>query len=62
MERDLRKIRQRLQREGWIVLRQVGPHTVYAHPAGGRHVIVPHGRGDLPTGTALAIAMQAGWN
>ncbi|MBB4235377.1 putative RNA binding protein YcfA (HicA-like mRNA interferase family) [Rhizobium esperanzae] len=29
---------------------------------GGQSIIVPHPKKDLPIGTALAIAKQAGWN
>jgi predicted RNA binding protein YcfA (HicA-like mRNA interferase family) len=61
VERDLRKIRQRLESEGWLVLRDAGPHTVYGHPSKGGRIAVPKGRGDLPAGTAMSIAKAAGW-
>jgi predicted RNA binding protein YcfA (HicA-like mRNA interferase family) len=60
-ERDLAKIRARLAREGWQILRNDGDHTVYTHPERKGRVILPKGRGDLPPGTARSIAKQAGW-
>ena len=61
VERDLRKIKDRLKGEGWLILRNDGDHTVYHHPDKKGRVIVPKGRGDLPTGTANSIAKSAGW-
>lgn len=61
VERDLRKIRQRLESEGWLMLRDAGPHMVFRHPAKAGRIIVPKGRGDLPQGTAMSIARAAGW-
>ncbi|WP_413993697.1 type II toxin-antitoxin system HicA family toxin [Labrys okinawensis] len=60
MERDLRKIRQRLENEGWIA-RNDGDHMVYTHAEKKGRVVVPKGRGDLPSGTARSIAKAAGW-
>ena len=60
IERDLMKIRQRLEREGWVS-RDAAKHHVYTHPARSQTVVVPKGRGDLPTGTARQIAKIAGW-
>ncbi len=59
-ETDLRKIRDRLNAEGWIA-RDDGKHTVYKHPEKQGRPIVPKGRGDLPEGTARSIAKAAGW-
>ena len=60
MERDIRKIRQRLERDGWIE-RNAGDQMVYTHPEKKGRVVVPKGRGDLPSGTARSIEKQAGW-
>ncbi len=60
MDRDIRRIKQRLASEGWAG-RDSGPHTVYTHPSKPGRVVVPKGRGDLPAGTARSIANAAGW-
>jgi predicted RNA binding protein YcfA (HicA-like mRNA interferase family) len=60
-EVDLRAIRLRLDREGWRTRPSKGPHEIYVHPSKPGHVAVPRGRGDLPVGTARAIAISAGW-
>ncbi|WP_416797545.1 type II toxin-antitoxin system HicA family toxin [Ciceribacter azotifigens] len=59
MERDSRKIIQRLKEEGFELISVRGSHHKLRR---GRHtVIVPHPKKDLPLGTARAIARQAGW-
>ena len=61
LETDIRKIKARLEREGWIG-REGGNHKVYTHPEKpGRRAVVPQGRGSLPPGTARDIAKAAGW-
>ena len=57
---DLKKIRQRLETEGWQLRPSKGPHDIYTLP-GRPLVAVPRGRGDLSPGTARAIARNAGW-
>ncbi len=59
MERNSRKIIQRLKQEGFVEVSVVGSHHKFAKS--GRTVIVPHPKKDLPEGTARAIAKQAGW-
>lgn len=59
METDSRKIVKRLQAEGWACVSTKGSHHKFRK--GGRTVIVPHPKKDLPTGTARAIAKMAGW-
>jgi len=61
IERDLRRIRQRLSEGGWTIVRQDGPHDVFRHPDRKGVVVVPRHRGELATGTARSIAQQAGW-
>jgi predicted RNA binding protein YcfA (HicA-like mRNA interferase family) len=56
---DIQEIRRKLEREGWMVMRDSGPHTIYGK--GTARVVVPKGRGDLKTGTALNINKTAGW-
>ncbi len=58
---DSRLILQRLNREGWTLIRTRGSHHVLRHPTTRATVIVQHPRKDLPTGTLNAIYKQAGW-
>ncbi|MER8376935.1 type II toxin-antitoxin system HicA family toxin [Mesorhizobium sp. M1409] len=59
MERDSRKIVKRLREEGFELISVRGSHHKFRK--GGIVLIVPHPEKDLPTGTARAIAKQAGW-
>jgi predicted RNA binding protein YcfA (HicA-like mRNA interferase family) len=59
MERDSRKILKRLVAEGWEPVSVRGSHHKFRK--GGRTLIVPHPKKDLPAGTARAIAKDAGW-
>jgi predicted RNA binding protein YcfA (HicA-like mRNA interferase family) len=59
MDRDSRKIVKRLIAEGFVFVSARGSHHKFVRD--GCVVIVPHPRKDLPTGTARAIAKQAGW-
>jgi predicted RNA binding protein YcfA (HicA-like mRNA interferase family) len=59
MERDSKKIVRRLIDDGFELVSVSGSHHKYRK--GNRTVIVPHPKRDLPTGTARAIAKQAGW-
>lgn len=59
MERNSHKIIARLKREGFELISVKGSH--HKLRKGGQTIIVPHPKKDLPIGTALAIAKQAGW-
>jgi predicted RNA binding protein YcfA (HicA-like mRNA interferase family) len=59
MERDSRKIIERLKDEGFDLVAVRGSHHKFRKD--GRTVIVPHPKKDLPLGTARNIAKQAGW-
>ena len=59
MERDSRRIVKRLLGDGFVIVSVKGSHHKFARD--GQTVIVPHPKKDLPTGTARAIARQAGW-
>jgi predicted RNA binding protein YcfA (HicA-like mRNA interferase family) len=59
MERDSKKIVRRLLNEGFELINIAGSHHKFRK--GAVTVIVPHPKKDLPTGTARAIAKQAGW-
>ena len=59
IERDSRKIIQRLNCEGWALRATAGSHHQYVN--GNARVTVPHPKKDLPLGTARQIARAAGW-
>ena len=59
MERDSRKIVQRLIADGFVLVSVKGSHHKFRK--GETVVIVPHPKKDLPTGTARSIARMAGW-
>jgi predicted RNA binding protein YcfA (HicA-like mRNA interferase family) len=59
MEKDSRKIIQRLKAEGFELVSVSGSHHRFRKDD--RTIIVPHPKKDLPLGTARAIAKQAGW-
>lgn len=59
MEKDSRKIIQRLKAEGYELVAISGCHHKFRK--NGKTIIVPHPKKDLPLGTARAIAKQAGW-
>jgi len=59
METDSKKIVKRLEAEGWEHVSTKGSHAKFRK--GGKTVIVPHPKKDLPTGTARSIAKMAGW-
>lgn len=63
MERDSKRIVRRLVAEGFELASVKGSHHKFVRREGAlvRIVIVPHPKKDLPTGTARAIARQAGW-
>jgi len=59
LERDSRKIVKRLKDDGFELISVRGSHHKFRK--GEIVLIVPHPEKDLPTGTARAIAKQAGW-
>jgi predicted RNA binding protein YcfA (HicA-like mRNA interferase family) len=59
MERNSRRIIQRLKAEGFEEIAISGSHHKFRK--GDRTVIVPHPKKDLPEGTVRNIARAAGW-
>ena len=59
LERDSCKIVKRLKDDGFELISVRGSHHKFRK--GEIVLIVPHPEKDLPTGTARAIAKQAGW-
>lgn len=51
----------RLKAEGWKQAHVNGSHHKFKHPDKPGHVVVPHPKRDLPTGTVRSIYRQAGW-
>jgi predicted RNA binding protein YcfA (HicA-like mRNA interferase family) len=47
--------------DGWRFDRTDGDQEIWKREKGEGRVVVPKGRGELPTGTAHGIARQAGW-
>jgi predicted RNA binding protein YcfA (HicA-like mRNA interferase family) len=58
---DSRRIIQRLNREGFDLLRVSGSHHQFKHPISGRRVTVVHPKKDLPLKTVRSIYEQTGW-
>jgi predicted RNA binding protein YcfA (HicA-like mRNA interferase family) len=56
-----KEIIRRLESEGWYCAGGKGDHQKYKHPSKAGHVVVPHPRKDMPTGTLRNIFRQAGW-
>ena len=59
MQRSSRKIIAALRRDGFELVAVRGSHHKFRK--GGRTVVVPHPKKDLPPGTVRSIARQAGW-
>jgi predicted RNA binding protein YcfA (HicA-like mRNA interferase family) len=59
MERNSKRIVRRLLDDGFDLIGISGSHHKFRK--GAVTVVVPHPKKDLPTGTARAIAKQAGW-
>ena len=56
-----RAIIQRLEQDGFILLRVSGSHHIFYRSQNRNLVIVPHPRKDLPKGTVRNIYKKAGW-
>lgn len=52
----------RLESEGWHRVGGKGDHAKFKHPEKSGHVVVPHPRKDIATGTLRNIYRQAGWD
>lgn len=59
MERNSGKIIRRLKKDGFALVSVRGSHHKFVKD--GKVIVVPHPKKDLPSGTARAIAKQAGW-
>jgi predicted RNA binding protein YcfA (HicA-like mRNA interferase family) len=61
LERNSKKIMQRLKKEGWSVASIEGSHHKLKHPKFKHPIILVHPKKDLPTGTARQVHKAAGW-
>ena len=59
MERESRDVVKRLKSDGFVLVGIRGSHHKFRK--GGKTIIVPRPKKDLPLGTACAIAKAAGW-
>ena len=59
IETDSGRIIRKLKDDGFVLVSMKGSHHKFRK--GGKTVIVPHPKKDLPVGTARNIAKQAGW-
>jgi predicted RNA binding protein YcfA (HicA-like mRNA interferase family) len=60
IETERSKVRRRLEREGWLIVRHGAEHDVYRHPAKPGTIVLPRHR-VLSMGVARQIARVAGW-
>jgi predicted RNA binding protein YcfA (HicA-like mRNA interferase family) len=55
-----REVIQRLSKDGWYEVHQVGSHKQFKHPIKPGRVTVPYPTRDIPMGTLRSIEKQAG--
>lgn len=55
------KLKARLERDGWQVVRVQGDHHVMKHPTKKVTLVLVHPKKDLPLGTVKQIYKSAGW-
>jgi predicted RNA binding protein YcfA (HicA-like mRNA interferase family) len=61
-EFNSRKIKQHLEREGWVVVRISGDHYVMNHTNRKGRIVLYHPKKDLPLGTVKQIYKDSGWD
>ena len=61
MERNSRKLKRRLEDDGWYEVAIKGSHIQFKHPTRSGRVTLPHPKKDLRLGTVKSIYVQAGW-
>jgi len=60
METAVRRIKRRLEREGWYLQRHGSNQDIYRHPSVSGIIVVPRHR-TVSAGVARSIAKKAGW-
>lgn len=61
VERNSKKILQRLKADGWVVVSIEGSHHKLKNKKFNYPIILVHPKKDLPNGTARKIHKAAGW-
>ncbi|MGO8953730.1 MAG: type II toxin-antitoxin system HicA family toxin [Rhodomicrobium sp.] len=61
-ERNSRKLKSRLEKDGWYVDRVNGDHHIMKHPTRKGRIVLCHPVKDLPEGTVKRIYKDAGWH
>lgn len=56
-----REIKQRLEKDGWIIVRVSGSHHVFKHPDSHDIIVLPHPKKNLGLGLVRTIYKQAKW-
>ena len=58
---NFQDVLEKLKKDGWYVVDQVGSHVQLKHPTKPGRVTLPkHGSKDIPIGTIKSIAKQSG--
>lgn len=60
MHVDSRTVIQKIEADGWALVRVSGSHHQFRHPIKPGITTVPHPRKDLPKGTVRSIERQSG--
>jgi len=61
MERNSRKLKKRLEADGWFVVNTEGSHWQFKHPDRAGRLTLPHPRKDISPGVVRQIYKTAGW-
>lgn len=56
-----RDIKQRLEKDGWMLVRVTGSHHIFKHPNLRKTIVLPHPKKNLSRGLVCAIYEQAQW-
>ncbi len=57
-----REVLKKLNKDGWVKVKQNGSHRQFRHSNKKGKVTVPMHSGDIPIGTLKSIYSQAGWD
>lgn len=61
MEKNSRKLKKRLESDGWVVVNTEGSHWQFKHPNKSGRLTLPHPRKDISPGVVKQIYKAAGW-
>ena len=60
MDTNTNRIKRKLERDGWYLVRHGGGHDIYRHPRVKGIITLPRHR-ELSPGVVRSIAKKAGW-